>query len=94
MSSKSLHRLKLDSSKQVIEIASNDGYLLQYFKERNIPVLGIEPAANVAKAAEAKSIPTLVKFFGSTVARELKEKNVQADLLDRQQCLGSCTDAQ
>jgi 2-polyprenyl-3-methyl-5-hydroxy-6-metoxy-1,4-benzoquinol methylase len=74
-------RLKLDSTKQVIEIASNDGYLLQYFKQRNIPVLGIEPAANVAKTAEAKSIPTLVKFFGSAVAQELKDKKVQADLL-------------
>jgi 2-polyprenyl-3-methyl-5-hydroxy-6-metoxy-1,4-benzoquinol methylase len=73
--------LKLDSSKQVVEIASNDGYLLQFFKERNIPVLGIEPAANVAKVAEEKSIPTLVKFFGSQVAEELKEKNVQADVL-------------
>ncbi|MBS0603531.1 MAG: methyltransferase domain-containing protein [Verrucomicrobia bacterium] len=74
-------RLKLDSSKQVIEIASNDGYLLQFFKERNIPVLGIEPAANVAKVAQEKSIPTLVKFFGSQVAQELKEKKVQGDLL-------------
>lgn len=74
-------RLKLDSSKQVIEIASNDGYLLQFFKQHNIPVLGIEPAANVAKVAEGKSIPTLVEFFGSKVAQELKEKNTQADLL-------------
>jgi 2-polyprenyl-3-methyl-5-hydroxy-6-metoxy-1,4-benzoquinol methylase len=76
-----IDRLKLDASKQVIEIASNDGYLLQYFKERDIPVIGIEPAANVAKAAVAKSIPTLVEFFGSRIAEELKEKNVQADLL-------------
>lgn len=76
-----IRRLSLDSSKQVIEIASNDGYLLQYFKEHKIPVLGIEPAANVAKAAEAKSIPTLVRFFGSAVAQELKDKGMQADLL-------------
>ncbi|MGC1877998.1 MAG: class I SAM-dependent methyltransferase [Rhabdochlamydiaceae bacterium] len=73
--------LKLDSSKQVIEIASNDGYLLQFFKKRGIPVLGIEPAANVAKVATEKSIPTLVKFFGSQLAQELVGNNVQADLL-------------
>lgn len=76
-----ISRLQLDASKQVIEIASNDGYLLQFFKEHSVPVLGIEPAANVAKVAQDKSIPTLVKFFGSEVAQELKDKNVQADLL-------------
>src|SRR5579863_3008018 len=60
-----IDRLKLDPSKQVIEVASNDGYLLQFFNEHKIPVLGIEPAANVAKVAEEKGIPTLVQFFGS-----------------------------
>ncbi len=78
---KMIDRWKLDSSKQVIEIASNDGYLLQYFKERAIPVLGIEPAANVAKVAEEKCIPTLVEFFSTRLAQQLREKNVQADLL-------------
>ncbi|MGC2596014.1 MAG: class I SAM-dependent methyltransferase [Rhabdochlamydiaceae bacterium] len=73
--------LKLDSSKQVIEIASNDGYLLQFFKNRGIPVLGIEPAANVANVATEKSIPTLVKFFSNHLAQELVKENVQADLL-------------
>jgi 2-polyprenyl-3-methyl-5-hydroxy-6-metoxy-1,4-benzoquinol methylase len=70
-----------NSSSKVIEIASNDGYLLQYFKELNIPVLGIEPAANVAKVAEEKGIPSLVKFFGVNTARELVEAGTQADLL-------------
>lgn len=69
------------SKHQVIEIASNDGYLLKYFKERNVPVLGIEPAANVAKVAEEAGIPSVVKFFGVNTARELVAKNTRADLL-------------
>ena len=68
-------------SSQVIEIASNDGYLLQYFQQRNISVLGIEPASNVAAVAEAKGIPTLTKFFGVQTATELVELDKQADLL-------------
>lgn len=71
----------LDAASQVVELASNDGYLLQYFKQRGIPVLGIEPAENVASVAVAKGIPTLAQFFGSSVARELVEKGCQADLL-------------
>jgi hypothetical protein len=74
-------RLNLDQTKQVIEIASNDGYLLQFFKKAQIPVLGIEPAANVAKVAQEKGIPTQVQFFGSELAEELKKKQIQADLL-------------
>ena len=65
----------------VIEIASNDGYLLQYFKEKGIPVLGIEPARNVAKAAEAAGIPTWVKFFGVDLAKEMIAAGKQADLI-------------
>lgn len=68
-------------SSQVIEIASNDGYLLQYFQQQNISVLGIEPASNVAAVAEAKGIPTLTKFFGIQTATELIELDKQADLL-------------
>ena len=66
---------------RVIEIASNDGYLLQYFRDRGIAVLGIEPARNVARVAEEKGIPTIVKFFGVATARELVASGMQADLL-------------
>lgn len=76
-----VEKFGFNSSSKVIEIASNDGYLLQYFKELDIPVLGIEPAANVAKVAEAKGIPSLVKFFGVNTATELVEAGTQADLL-------------
>ncbi len=74
-------RFGFDETSQVIEIASNDGYLLQFFMERNVPVLGIEPAANVAKAAEEKGIPTLVQFFNPETATSLREEGKQADLL-------------
>jgi 2-polyprenyl-3-methyl-5-hydroxy-6-metoxy-1,4-benzoquinol methylase len=74
-------RFGLDGDSQVIEIASNDGYLLQYFQQKNISVLGIEPASNVAAVAESKGIPTLTKFFGVQTARELVDRCKQADLL-------------
>lgn len=74
-------RFKLDAGKLVVEVASNDGYLLQYFREAGIPVLGIDPAANVAKVAEAKGIPTLLAFFGRHTAEELADIGKQADLL-------------
>lgn len=74
-------RFKLNSASQVIEIASNDGYLLQYFKESGVPVLGIEPAANVAEVAIQAGIPSIVKFFGRKTAQELLENGIQADLL-------------
>ena len=74
-------RFGFDETSQVIEIASNDGYLLQFFVEKNVPVLGIEPAANVAKAAEEKGIPTLVQFFNPETATSLSEQGKQADLL-------------
>jgi SAM-dependent methyltransferase len=73
-------RFGFDSSSHVVEIASNDGYLLQYFHERQIPVLGIEPAANVAKVALQKGIPTLVEFFGREAAASLAGES-SADLL-------------
>jgi SAM-dependent methyltransferase len=74
-------RFRLDASSQVIEIASNDGYLLQYFKEAGVPVLGVEPAKNVAEVAVAKGIPSVVRFFGETTARDLVGDGIQADLL-------------
>lgn len=74
-------RFGLDSNSQVIEIASNDGYLLQYFKQNNIPVLGIEPTANTARVAIEKGIETVVDFFSVRLATDLKSKKIQADLL-------------
>lgn len=76
-----IDRLGLSSQSFVVEIASNDGYLLQHFVQRGIPVLGIEPAANVAKAAITKGIPTLVKFFNDKTARGLAIEAKQADLI-------------
>ncbi len=78
---KMIERFKLTKNSKVIEVASNDGYLLQYFKEKNIPVLGIEPAANTAEVAMEKGIDTLVEFFGTTLAKKLLSHNVKADLL-------------
>jgi SAM-dependent methyltransferase len=66
-----VERFGLNGDSSVVEIASNDGYLLQHFVARRIPVLGIEPAGNVAAAAEKKGIRTRVAFFGETLAREL-----------------------
>jgi 2-polyprenyl-3-methyl-5-hydroxy-6-metoxy-1,4-benzoquinol methylase len=74
-------RFGLDRESFVVEVASNDGYLLQYFVQRNVPVLGIEPAANVAKVAVEKGVPTLVKFFGTQLAEELASDGHSADLV-------------
>jgi 2-polyprenyl-3-methyl-5-hydroxy-6-metoxy-1,4-benzoquinol methylase len=76
-----VERLGLGPKSFVVEIASNDGYLLQHFVAKDIPVLGIEPAANIAKVAVEKGIPTLVEFFGERVARELAAKGKLADLV-------------
>lgn len=78
---KMIDKWNLNASHQVIEIASNDGYLLQYFKDQKIPVLGIEPAANVASEALKKGINTLVAFFSLDLAETLAQKNTQADLI-------------
>jgi len=75
-----IERFGLGESSHVVELASNDGYLLQYFHERQVPVLGIEPAANVAKVALQKGIPTLVEFFGRETATSLAAES-SADLL-------------
>lgn len=74
-------RLSLGSNSFVVELASNDGYLLQYFVERKIPCLGIEPAANVAKVARERGIETKVAFFDEALGRELAASGVQADLV-------------
>jgi SAM-dependent methyltransferase len=75
-----VERFRLDGSSHVVEIASNDGYLLQYFAQRGIPVLGIEPAANVAEVAREKGLETVVEFFGVETARSLAPDR-RADLL-------------
>ena len=74
-------RFYFDKNSLVIEIASNDGYLLQYFKEKNIPVLGIEPTSNTAKVAKEKGIDSIIDFFSANLATELLNKNIKADLL-------------
>jgi SAM-dependent methyltransferase len=74
-------RLGLGHESLVVELASNDGYLLQNFVGKGIPVLGIEPAKNVAQVAIQKGIPSVTEFFGERLARELFEKGKQADLL-------------
>jgi 2-polyprenyl-3-methyl-5-hydroxy-6-metoxy-1,4-benzoquinol methylase len=74
-------RFALDGRSQVVEIASNDGYLLQYFVEQGVPVLGVEPAANVAEVAIAKGIPTKVGFFGTEMATAMVADGIRADLL-------------
>lgn len=76
-----IDRFKLGAQSLVVELASNDGYLLQYFKEKAVPVLGVEPAANVAVKAINKGIPTETKFFGVQTANELCDEGKHADLL-------------
>ncbi|MBA3632984.1 MAG: methyltransferase domain-containing protein [Acidobacteria bacterium] len=74
-------RFGFDETSQVIEIASNDGYLLQFFQQRNVPVLGIEPTLSTAQAARDKGVETWTEFFGAELAEKLVEKNLQANLL-------------
>jgi len=76
-----IDRFGFDHRTQVVEIASNDGYLLQYFKARGVPVLGIEPSRNVAEAAIAAGIPSRIRFFGVETARDLAAEGIRADLL-------------
>ena len=74
-------RFNVANNSLVVELASNDGYLLQYFQEQGIPVLGIEPAKNVALAANEKGIPTIDKFFGTELAEKLATAEKMADLI-------------
>ena len=74
-------RLGLGPESFVVELASNDGYLLQHFVPDGIPMLGIDPAMNVAEAAEARGVPTLVEFFGAEVAERLVGEGKRADLI-------------
>ncbi len=74
-------RLGLDGQSSVVEIASNDGYLLKNFVAKGIRVLGVEPAANVAAAGVERGVPSVVKFFGRSTARELVDSGVRPTLL-------------
>jgi SAM-dependent methyltransferase len=77
----SINRLGLSATSLVMEIASNDGYLLQYFKEKQIPCLGIEPSTNTARAAREKGIETIEEFFGADFAERLSLERKKADLI-------------
>ena len=74
-------RLELGPDDLVVELASNDGYLLQHFVGTGIPILGIDPAANVAKDAEERGVPTLVAFFGTETAEQLVDEAGRASLV-------------
>jgi SAM-dependent methyltransferase len=74
-------RLRLGPNSLAVELASNDGYLLQHFLPLGVPVMGIEPAANVAEAARKRGVPSLVEFFGTTLAERLAAEGKQADLI-------------
>lgn len=76
-----IERFDLGPSSLAIEVASNDGYLLRHFVEQSIPVLGVEPAANVAEVARSRGVPTEVMFFGEATARELASRGYAADLM-------------
>lgn len=85
-------RFALDAQSRVVEIASNDGYMLQYFVAMGVPVMGIEPAANVAATAIAKGVPTEVAFFGEATARRMVESGWAADLLAAKNVLAHVPD--
>jgi hypothetical protein len=87
-----IERFQLGAASQVVELASNDGYLLQHFVAQGIPALGIEPATNVARAAEERGVPTLVEFFDVDVARRLVREGVRADLVTANNVLAQVPD--
>ncbi|MEZ4727774.1 MAG: class I SAM-dependent methyltransferase [Caldilineaceae bacterium] len=87
-----IERFQLNDKSFVVELASNDGYLLQYFVEKQIPTLGVEPAVNVAKVAVEKGVPTLVEFFGTACAQRMVSNGQQADLLIGKNVLAQVTD--
>src|SRR5215204_1064507 len=76
-----IERCGLNKDSLVVEIASNDGYLLKNYKEKGIPVLGVEPARNIARVAEASGIPTISEFFGVDLARQLRNQGKFADII-------------
>jgi SAM-dependent methyltransferase len=87
-----IERFQLNGESHVVEIASNDGYLLQHFVAKGIRSLGIEPAANVAKEAEKKGVPTIVEFFGEEFAHKLAADGQQADVIAANNVLAQVPD--
>jgi SAM-dependent methyltransferase len=87
-----VERFRLSDQSLVLEVASNDGYLLQHFVARGVPVLGIEPAENVARAASERGVPTLVEFFGTQLARRLLREGRRADLVAANNVLAQVPD--
>jgi hypothetical protein len=87
-----IERFGLGAESRVVELASNDGYLLQHFVQRGVPVLGIEPAANVAPDAEARGVTTLVEFFDEAMARRLVGEGIQANLIAANNVLAQVPD--
>lgn len=87
-----VRRFNLSDTSLAVELASNDGYLLQYFAPHRVPVLGIEPAANVARAAQASGVPTLVEFFNADMARRLRAERRGADLITANNVLSQVPD--
>jgi SAM-dependent methyltransferase len=83
---------RLDAGSLVVEIASNDGYLLQNYQRAGIPVLGIEPATNIARVAEERGIPTLCEFFGAAIAEQLRAEGRRADLIHANNVLAHVPD--
>ncbi len=82
----------LGPSSLVVELASNDGYLLQFYRQAGVPVLGIEPAANIAEAARQRGIPTLTRFFGKGVGAELRDEGKLADVVHANNVLAHVSD--
>ncbi len=87
-----IERLALDHDSLVMELASNDGYLLRWFVDRGIPVLGVEPAVNVAADAEKVGVDTLVEFFGVELGARLRDEGIKADLIAANNVLAQCPD--
>jgi SAM-dependent methyltransferase len=83
---------RLNPESRVVEIASNDGYLLQYYVKAGIPALGIEPAANIARVAQERGIPTRCEFFGADAARRLAEAGTRADIVHANNVLAHVAD--
>jgi SAM-dependent methyltransferase len=87
-----IERFRLDEQSRVVEIGSNDGYLLRYFLERRISALGVEPSANVAEAARHQGVETRVAFFGTETARQLSAEGIGADLMPANNVLAHVPD--